>query len=125
MADPFYPVPIRRNNPYVSLSLTGEAKKWAAVKRVAELSLPDPIAHVCFSPKSPYEIAVAHGFNVSLMNPQDGHVRKTLSRFRDHAYSPHFKHDGRLLVAGGGDGSAQVFDVANRAVLRSFRGHRG
>lgn len=94
-----------------------------SIDTVASFAAQDPVTDVCFSPHPPYELASAHGFSVSLMNPQGGHVRKVLSRFRDRPYSVDYKKDGRLLAVGVGDGTTRVFDVANRFILREFKGH--
>lgn len=127
MGDAFIPIPIRRRQgqSIYSGSVLGEARIWSSMRKTAEHALQDPVTDVCFSPQLPHELAAAHGFSVSLINPDEGSVRKTVTRFRSFAYSPHFKEDGRLMVCGCGDGSAQVFDVANRSVLRTFKGHTG
>ncbi len=51
-------------------------------------------------------------------------VKKTISRFREAAYSGCFRGDGKLLAAGSEDGAVKIFDVSSRAILRSCRGHR-
>lgn len=121
----FNPIRILRPKDSFHIPLVEEARLLSSYRNVAKLGLIGSATHLRFSPVAPYELAVSHNFNVSLINPDGGHVRKTLTRFRDFAYSPDFKQDGRLLVAGAGDGTAQVFDVANRSVLRAFRGHQG
>lgn len=49
--------------------------------------------------------------------------KKTISRFKDIAYSGSFRQDGKLIVAGDATGLVQMFDGGSRAILRSFRGH--
>lgn len=49
--------------------------------------------------------------------------KKTISRFKDIAYSGSFRQDGKLIVAGDATGLIQMFDGSSRAILRSFRGH--
>lgn len=49
--------------------------------------------------------------------------KKTITRFRDIAYSGTFRPDGQLVVAGGETGVVQVFDPGSRAVLRQMKGH--
>jgi WD40 repeat protein len=50
-------------------------------------------------------------------------IKKTITRFRDIAYSGSFRPDGQLVVAGGETGIVQVFDPGSRAVLRQLKGH--
>ena len=40
-------------------------------------------------------------------------------------FSGHFRSDGRLLVVGSARGFIQALDVATKASLRKFQGHRG
>ena len=57
----------------------------------------------------------------------DGHtqaVTKTIARFPDTARCGVFRADGKLLAAGCESGLVQVFDVANRSVLRQFKTHQ-
>lgn len=51
-------------------------------------------------------------------------MSRTISRFRDVAYSGCFRSDGRLVAAGGQDGVVQVFDANSRSVLRQFKAHK-
>lgn len=51
-------------------------------------------------------------------------LKKTVSRFKDTAYSGVFRSDGRMLAAGGQDGTVQLFDAASRSVLRQFKAHK-
>jgi hypothetical protein len=60
---------------------------------------------------------------VHIYDPLTNNQTKTVSRFKDLAYSGSFKSDGKLLVAGGESGLVQVFDLGSRAILRTFRGH--
>ena len=50
-------------------------------------------------------------------------VIKTISRFSEAAYSGCFRGDGKLLAAGGQDGTIKIFEVNSRAILRQFKGH--
>jgi hypothetical protein len=44
---------------------------------------------------------------------------------QEDVYSGHFRSDGRLLVVGSSRGFVQALDVATKASLRKFQGHRG
>ena len=47
------------------------------------------------------------------------------SSVQEDVYSGHFRSDGRLLVVGSSRGFVQALDVATKASLRKFQGHRG
>lgn len=51
-------------------------------------------------------------------------VTKTISRFKETAYSGTIRSDGRLLVAGDHSGLVQVFDLNSRAILRTWDKHK-
>ena len=51
-------------------------------------------------------------------------VSKTISRFKETAYSGTIRSDGRLLVAGDHSGLVQVFDLNSRAILRTWNQHK-
>lgn len=44
---------------------------------------------------------------------------------QEDVYSGHFRSDGRLLCVGSSRGFVQAIDVATKASLRKFQGHRG
>jgi U3 small nucleolar RNA-associated protein 15 len=52
-------------------------------------------------------------------------LSKTISRFKDVAYSARIRNDGKLLIAGDNSGIIQLFDLSSRAILRTLRGHKG
>ncbi len=103
------------------------------------------VSSVHFARSDPYDYAVTSGSRVSppqsstqlsqvapLLHPLQvqvysgttNQVTKTISRFREAAYSGCFRDDGKLLAAGTEDGVVKVFDVSSRAILRQCRGHR-
>lgn len=124
MSNSFLPLVIPAPKPPLPILLSREARLLASFQSVASHTFLDPVADVKFSPVTPYDLAVANGFAVSLLTPQAGQVRKNFTRFRDVAYSPRYKSDGRLLVAGSGDGIVKVFDINSRIELRLLRGHK-
>lgn len=50
-------------------------------------------------------------------------LKRSVSRFKDVAYSGTFRADGKLMVAGGEAKMVQIFDLNSRAILRQFTGH--
>lgn len=59
-----------------------------------------------------------------LHSGKDGSQIRTIGRFKDIAYSPSYRSDGKLVVAGSEDGVVRVFDVNSRIILRMFKGHK-
>ena len=84
-----------------------------------------PATHISFNPTSPHDYAVTTGTRVAVYDAKSNKERRNLSKFKDVVYSGSFREDGALLVAGTGKGLVQVVDVANKATLRAFKGHRG
>ena len=60
---------------------------------------------------------------VQIYNSDTNLVKRTISRFKETAYSAQFRHDGRLLLAGSEEGVVKLFDLGNRSILRQFSGH--
>jgi U3 small nucleolar RNA-associated protein 15 len=82
-----------------------------------------PISSICFSPISPFDFAVTCSARVQIFSSQTNSVKKTVSRFKDVAYSSHIRNDGKLLIAGDASGTVQIFDMNTRSVLRTLKGH--
>lgn len=81
------------------------------------------VTSINFSPVSPYDFAVTSSTRVQVYSSKTHQPKKTISRFKDIAYSGSFRQDGKLIVAGDATGMIQMFDVGSRAILRSFKGH--
>lgn len=62
---------------------------------------------------------------VQVYSPTSLQIHKTISRFKEVAYSGSFRSDGKLLVAGGDEGSVRLFDVDSKSLLRLFKGQNG
>lgn len=89
-----------------------------AIKEYAEVS------SINFSQVAPYEFAVTSSTRVQIYSSKTHQPKKTISRFKDTAYSGTFRHDGKLVIAGDATGLVQIFDVNSRAILRQFQGHK-
>lgn len=98
---------------------------WSTYRRVESSRHDGSVTRIEFSPAEPHEAAVTAGSAVSLLHARSSTVRRRLSRFKNVARGGSYKGDGRLLVAGGDSGIVQVFDLASRAILRTFKGHTG
>eukprot|EP01098_Paradermamoeba_levis_P009859 TRINITY_DN4126_c0_g1_i1.p1 TRINITY_DN4126_c0_g1~~TRINITY_DN4126_c0_g1_i1.p1 ORF type:complete len:520 (+),score=119.22 TRINITY_DN4126_c0_g1_i1:109-1668(+) len=100
-------------------------KYWKNWKFPILLKQMAAITHVEFSPTAPHNFAVTSSTRVQIFDPNTNQAEKTISRFKDVAYSGSFRQDGRLLVAGGENSVVQLFDLNSRSILRTFRGHDG
>ncbi|TPX49459.1 hypothetical protein SeMB42_g01569 [Synchytrium endobioticum] len=83
------------------------------------------VTDIQFSPTAPYDFAVTSSTRVQVYSSVTNTVRKTISRFKETAYSGTIRNDGKVLVAGDATGLVQLFDLNSRAILRTFRGHHG
>ncbi|GFR40760.1 hypothetical protein Agub_g1372, partial [Astrephomene gubernaculifera] len=108
-----------------SIRETAEGKYWRRFKAPIIAKQFGAVSHIDFCPQYPYNLAVTASTRVILYNGlAPAKVGRTLSRFRDIAYSGCFRSDGKLVVAGGQDGVVQVFDANSRSVLRQFKAHK-
>lgn len=124
MADSFAPVTIQRPRPaHFALSHT-YSRDLTSYKTYASHNLQDPVTHIDISPVEPYQVAASHGYTISLFALRGGQVRKSFSRFRSEVFSPSFKSDGRLIVAGTQSGMAKIITVDTGFPLRELRGHK-
>lgn len=64
-----------------------------------------------------------HHTQVQLYSSVTNRLKRSITRFKDTAYSASFRYDGSLLVAGCETKEIQVFDMGSRAILRTFKGH--
>ncbi|KAJ3068827.1 snoRNA-binding rRNA-processing protein [Podochytrium sp. JEL0797] len=101
-----------------------EKKYWAKFKRPIVVKEYASVSHVEFSLAKPHDFAVTSSTRVQIYSCATNSVRKTLSRFKDIAYSGSFRPDGKMMVAGDALGNVQIFDLASRSLLRSFTGHK-
>ncbi|KAI8340753.1 WD40-repeat-containing domain protein [Chlamydoabsidia padenii] len=109
--------------PKVPSKQSGEGKYWKSFKSPILIKEYASIPSIYFSPVAPYDFALSSSTRVQIYSSKTHQPKKTISRFKDLAYSACFRHDGKLLVAGDATGLVQLFDVNSRAILRTFREH--
>ncbi|KAG0745205.1 hypothetical protein G6F62_005320 [Rhizopus arrhizus] len=102
---------------------TVETRYWKRFKSPIVIKEYASVTSINFSPVSPYDFAVTSSTRVQVYSSKTHQPKKTISRFKDIAYSGSFRQDGKLIVAGDATGLIQMFDGSSRAILRSFRGH--
>ncbi|KAJ3107231.1 snoRNA-binding rRNA-processing protein [Phlyctochytrium planicorne] len=119
----FRPLPIRRP-PTSQGGKTAESKYWSKFKSPVLVKEFASVTSVHFSPSAPHDFAVTSSARVQIYNHSTHVVKKTVSRFKDVAYSGTIRNDGKLLIAGDAAGTVQMFDLGSRAILRTFLGHK-
>ncbi|XP_065341242.1 U3 small nucleolar RNA-associated protein 15 homolog [Cloeon dipterum] len=105
--------------------LSDEAIYWKKFTAPAILKDFGPIDYIDVNPNDPYHFAVTCSVRVQIFNPVTKAVYKSLTRFKETAYGGKFRHDGKLICAGGDEAEVKLFDVGSKNLLRIFKGHEG
>lgn len=122
MSQPYHKLKYKRFAPQQGLK-TAENKYWNKFKNPIVTKEYASVTHIEFMPNQPYDYVVSSSTRVQVYDSITHTVKKTISRFKDTAYSGHIRPDGKLLVAGDATGLVQVFDLLSRSALRSFERH--
>ena len=119
--------------PATPASLTPEQTYWRTFKsqQLIPSSSNNPITHISF-PAAPANsltapsdyFVVTAGPRVQLYSIRTRKLVKQIARFDDTAHSGEIRRDGRVLVAGDESGAIQVFDIASRAILKTWKEHK-
>ncbi|KAF8429733.1 WD40-repeat-containing domain protein [Tirmania nivea] len=107
-----------------SASANPEQRFWHSFKSPLLINDYASITSIHFSPVSPHDFAITSSTRVQIFSSKTRKVSKTISRFKETAYSGTIRSDGRLLVAGDYSGLVQVFDLNSRAILRTWDQHK-
>ncbi|KAG0265290.1 snoRNA-binding rRNA-processing protein [Actinomortierella ambigua] len=103
---------------------TPEARYWRKFKSPIVVKEFSAVTSIHFSETKPHDFAVTASARVQIYSSKTHQPKKTISRFKDIAYSGNIRSDGRLVVAGDATGMIQIFDIGSRAILRTFREHK-
>ncbi|CAI2179637.1 19780_t:CDS:10 [Funneliformis geosporum] len=123
MAAPYKKLSIRKIAKNVDNG-TEESRYWNRFKRKTFKEIAS-VTSIHFSPIAPHDFAVTSSTRVQIYSPKNKYqVTKSISRFHDIAYSGNIRNDGNLLVAGDATGLIQIFNIHNRAILRTMEGHK-
>lgn len=76
-----------------------------------------------FCPEPPHDFAVTSSTRVHIYDGKSCQLKKTITKFKDVAYSGVFRSDGQIIAAGGETGVIQVFNAKSQMVLRQLKGH--
>mmetsp|Transcript_100970 Transcript_100970/g.289913 ORF Transcript_100970/g.289913 Transcript_100970/m.289913 type:complete len:477 (+) Transcript_100970:604-2034(+) len=98
--------------PAVQQRETAEARYWRRFKRPAVHSHQAPCTSIHFSPVAPFDLAVTTSLSIKTYNKGGTLAKKTMSRFSDVAFSGRWRHDGRLIAAGGNEGIVRTFEAS-------------
>lgn len=104
--------------------ITPEQKYWQGFKSQITVKEIASVSHIHFCDKDPYDFAVTSSTRVQIYSSQTRTVKKTISRFKDIAFSGELRADGKLLIASDNTGIIQIFDTASRSILRSLYSHK-
>ncbi|EMR10089.1 hypothetical protein PNEG_01838 [Pneumocystis murina B123] len=106
------------------LPVTPEQKYWQGFKSKVTIKEIASISHIHFCCKEPHDFAVTSSARIQIYSSQTRTVKKTISRFKDVAYSGEIRADGKLLIASDNTGTVQLFDISSRSILRSLYSHK-
>lgn len=115
-------IPVRRYPRLVARD-TAEDRHWKKFKIPIAVKEISAVTSIDFSKTQPFDFACSTSTRVQIYSTATNKIKKTISRFKDIAYCPTFRHDGKLVVAGGEEGIVQIFDMNSRALLRKYQGH--
>jgi len=79
--------------------------------------------HIC--PANTTLVACTAYSKVQVYNTETMELYKSITKFKDQAFSGRWRQDGGLLCAGTGEGVVKVFDVNTKTLLRVLSGHTG
>lgn len=110
--------------PALPASTTPEQRYWLSFKSPLLIHEHASVSSIHFSPLAPHDFAITSSTLVKLFSSKTRSVSKTISRFKDVAYSGNVRSDGKILVAGDATGLIQVFNLSSRAILKTWSEHK-
>jgi len=111
--------------PRIPGRVTAEQRFWKTFKFPVVTKYNASINSIDFSESEPHEFAITSGVTVHLYDPLTNQVKRSITQFKQNVRCANFRGDGRLLVSGGDDRRVRVFNVANKGLLKQFKGHTG
>lgn len=97
-------------------------KNWTMLKPVLSTKQASSVTHLEYASDGHCLAASAPG-RVMLLDVNSLEWIGEIGQFLNISYSASFRHDGKVLVAGGENPVVQVFDTSTRTRLRKFFGH--
>jgi len=124
MAVEFHRLEIRKF-PKIAKRETADTRYWKKLSFPIIVKEYGAVTHVDFCRTKPHDFVATSSSRIQIYSSSTHQVNKSFTRFKDKVYSGSFRHDGKLLIAGGENGTVQLFDVNTRSVLREFKEHAG
>lgn len=138
MAAPVLPLQQVKLASLPSTRLTPEQQYWRTFKN--PLLIPSPAngpVNLITQPSTPSSAAafpsltqppdiftVTTGARVQIYSIRTRKLLRTITRFDDTVRGTDVRPDGRVVVTGDDTGTVQVFDVASRAILKTWKDHK-
>lgn len=138
MAAPVLPLQQVKLASLPSTRLTPEQQYWRTFKN--PLLIPSPAngpVNLITQPSAPSSAAafpsltqppdiftVTTGARVQIYSIRTRKLLRTITRFDDTVRGTDVRPDGRVVVTGDDTGTVQVFDVASRAILKTWKDHK-
>jgi len=106
---------------------TGDSLKgyWGLLGDPLTIQEYGAINTVSICPINPTLVACTAYSKVQIYNTETMELHKSITKFKDQAFSGRWRQDGGLLCAGTGEGVVKVFDVNTKTMLRVLSGHTG
>jgi len=109
--------------PRLPARLTAENRYWRRFKTTLLEQQIGAVTCVAFNPAKPGEVAITSSTRVVFYDATSGKMKRQISKFKDVAYSGTYRSDGKLMAAGGESGIIQIFNMADRGILRHLKSH--
>ncbi|KAJ5730490.1 U3 small nucleolar RNA-associated protein 15 C-terminal [Penicillium malachiteum] len=138
MAAPVLPLQQVKLASLPSTRLTPEQQYWRTFKNpllipspangpvnlITQPSVPSSSAVFPSLSQPPDVFTVTTGARVQIYSIRTRKLLRTITRFDDTVRGTDVRPDGRVLVTGDDTGTVQVFDVASRAILKTWKDHK-
>ncbi|KAJ5733652.1 U3 small nucleolar RNA-associated protein 15 C-terminal [Penicillium malachiteum] len=138
MAAPVLPLQQVKLASLPSTRLTPEQQYWRTFKNpllipspangpvnlITQPSVPSSSAAFPSLSQPPDVFTVTTGARVQIYSIRTRKLLRTITRFDDTVRGTDVRPDGRVLVTGDDTGTVQVFDVASRAILKTWKDHK-
>lgn len=138
MAAPVLPLQQVKLASLPSTRLTPEQQYWRTFKNpllipspangpvnlITQPSVPSSAAAFPSLTQPPDVFTVTTGARVQIYSIRTRKLLRTITRFDDTVRGTDVRPDGRVVVTGDDTGTVQVFDVASRAILKTWKDHK-
>lgn len=113
----------RKEYPSKAAPGSADSSFWKSFKKKEVSRQIAGVTCIDFCPEPPHDFAVTSSTRVYIYDGKSCKLKKTITKFKDVAYSGVFRSDGQIIAAGGEMGVIQVFNANSQMVLRQLKGH--